>query len=404
MESSDHASPLRGQTGPLSVSTVRRPHAVTEAYLESARAAGYAINEDYNARSQEGVSRAQLTVRRGFRCSSADAFVTPLLGRRNFTLLLHASVDKIEMTGGRAQAVLFRHKGKQVREFARDVVVCAGAINSPKLLMLSGIGDSEELARHNIDVTLRLPGVGRYFKDHPLAYLGYRTKVPTNNPTEGLLHKLAIAAKFIRYRQGPIANIWESIGFVRSSASEALPDLQILFTPVGYLKAPTGELALANYPAVTIAAVNSYPKGDGGRIRLASKHPDDPPLIEYALLESQVTVDVVIKSVEILRRIMKTEPIASLVQEEIAPGPTVEGRAALETFVRSNTGVCLHSIGSCRMGIGEDAVVSPELRVQGTENLWVADASIMPGPISANLNGPCMMIGKKLGQQLAARP
>jgi choline dehydrogenase len=402
IETSDQPGALRGQAGPLHVTTVKQPHALTQAFIKSAAAAGHPLNEDYNGLSQEGVSLIQLTVRRGLRWSAADAFLKPHLGRKNLRLLLNAFVEKIELDGGRATAVVFRREGQQRRETARDVILCAGAINSPKLLMLSGIGDAQELKRCGIDVVLDVPGVGQNLKDHPLSYLVYRTKTPTNNPTEGLLQKIRIAVDFIRRRSGPIANIWEGAAFLKSSSSAPTPDIQAFFTPVGYAKTPNGELKIAPYPSITIGIAKSYTAGSG-RVRLRSRLPDDPPLIEYSLLEHQDDVDTLARGVEAIRRIMKTEPIASVIEDETLPGSKIEGMPMLGAFIRKNSGVCFHSIGTCRMGLDGDAVVGPDLRVRGIESLWVADASIFPGPISANINGACMMIGAKLGKRLATR-
>jgi choline dehydrogenase len=400
-EGSDQADPFRGQAGPLRIRTVKRPHAITQAFIQSACAAGYPFNEDYNGRSQEGVSPVQFTQRRGLRCSAADAFLKPLLGGKSIRLLLNALVEKIEFVDGRAVGVIFRRRGKRQRETARDIILCAGVINTPKLLMLSGVGDPEELRRCKIDVVLDLPAVGRNLKDHQYLYLAYRSKIPTYNPTEGLLQKFGMAANFVLNGEGPISNIVESIAFVKSSDNGSRPDIQIFFQPVGFLSRPGGDWNLTPYPSIGLVLANSYPVSSG-RVRLASADPGEPPLIEYPLLESQLDVDAMIRGVQTIRRIMNTNPISNLINEEILPGGETEDRSALEAFIRSNTSICKHSIGTCRMGLGADAVVEPDLLVRGTRNLWIADASIIPNTMSANTNAACMMIGAKLGKQLVA--
>jgi choline dehydrogenase len=401
-ENSDQGNSLRGRSGPLYVRTVRRPHEISQAFVKSACAAGNTFNEDYNGYSQEGVSYIQFSQRRGLRWSAADAFLKPSLSRKNLRLLLNVSVDKIELANGRAVAVVFQHKGQQCREEARDIILCAGAINSPKLLMLSGIGDAEELKRHNVEVSHDLPAVGRNLKDHQFLILGYRSKIPTYNLTEGLSQKLAIAAEFLLKGEGPISNLFESIAFLNSCAPGTLPNLQVFFTAIGYLRMPDSTFKLAPYSGVTVGAANSYPVSSG-RVRLASRNPSDPPVIEYSLLEDQADIDSMVRSIRVMRRIMSGEPIASLIDKEVMPGPEVESPSELESYVRDRTNICYHSIGTCRMGIGADAVVGPDLRVRGIENLWIADASIVPSPISANMNAPCIMIGMKLGKQLVAR-
>lgn len=401
LETSDQPGPLRGDAGPAHVRTVKRPHAITKAFIESARGVGYRFNPDYNGEVQEGVAYAQLSQRGGWRCSAADAFLKPLLARKNLKLLLNASVQKIEFLGSRAVTVCFLHQDRQCKETARDIIVCAGAINSPKILMLSGIGDPRELNRFNIDVVANLPGVGCNLKEHPLLKLTYRTKIPTYNLTEGLLQKLGIAIKFATTGEGPISNLFEGAAFLRSSLSEPFPDIQLHFLAVGYTTMPDGAIKLATCPSVTVLLNKSYPKSSG-RIRLASCDPNDPPLIECRLLENQADVDTLVRGIGTIRKIMKAEPIARLIEEEIVPGVNIESLSALQDFVRNHTGLSFHPIGTCRMGVSTDAVVGPDLRVHGTDNLWIADASIMPDLISGNTNAVCMMIGTKLGKQLAA--
>ena len=401
-ESSDQLGPLRGHTGPQHVRTVKRPHAVSEAFVRSAIAAGYAFNQDYNGAKQEGVGYAQLSQRRGFRCSAADAFLKPMLWARNVKLLLYAMVEKIELENDRAVAVRFQHRGRRQKAIGRDIILCAGAINSPKLLMLSGIGDAQELKAHKIDSLLNLPAVGRYLKEHPLVTLGYRSRIATYNLTRGLPQKLGIVAEFLLRGEGPISNLFEAVAFVRTFVSAPVPDIQLLFLPVGFDRTPDGRLKLASYPSFTVLLLGSYPASTG-RVSLASSDPGAAPLIEPQLLQREEDVETLVRGVEAVRGIMQAEPMASLVEGEIAPGVEVQAFPALRDYVRAHTGISFHALGTCRMGIGTDSVVGPDLRVHGTRNLWVGDASIMPDQISANLNAACMMIGVKLGKQLAAR-
>lgn len=401
-EKSDQLGPLRGRAGALHVRTVKRPHPITTAFVRSACAVGYQFNPDYNGETQEGVGYAQLSQRRGFRCSAADAFLKPLLSRRNLKLLLNALVEKIEVADGRAVAVSFSHGGQTRRETARDIILCAGAINSPKLLMLSGIGDPDELRRHDIALVRAAPGVGRNLKEHPLVTLNYRTGIPTYNLTEGPLQKLSIATQFLMSGEGPISNLFEGAAFVKSSAAEPVPDLQLVFMACGFEKGADGHYKLAPVPSVSVHIIESYPLSSG-RVRLASNDPNDPPLIECRLLQAQADVDTLVKGIPVVRRIMRAEPMASLIEEEISPGANVEGPSSLQEFVRNHTGISFHPIGTCRMGMDAEAVVGADLRVHGTENLWVADASIVPQPLSANMNAACIMIGMKLGKHLVAK-
>jgi choline dehydrogenase-like flavoprotein len=402
MESSDQIGPWRGDSGPLRVSTVRHPHAITKGFVESVCAAGYTYNEDYNGALQNGVSYLQRSVYKGFRTSSADAFLKPLLGKPNVTLFLNALVEQIEVVNGRAAAVSFYRDGEHRRETARDIILCAGAINSPQLLMLSGIGDAKDLKRHGIEVVIDRPSVGRNLREHPHARMIYRCKIPTCNPTEGFGQKLGIFAKFLRYREGPIAGAYEACAFLSVAPQAPTPDFQLLFAPLGVEGKIGGALRLASYPACQVAILRSHP-ASSGCIRLASRDPKVGPLIEGRLLAEPADVEAMMRGIELVRHIMRKDPIASLLDCEITPGAEIKDKESLARYVRDNTEVAFHPIGTCRMGIDSEAVLDPNLRVRGTENLWVADASIMPDHISANINAACMMIGAKLGKQLAAR-
>jgi choline dehydrogenase len=400
LEKSDQMNEMRGRSGPLHVRTVRQPHAVTRAFVESGLSLGHRFNEDYNSRDQDGISFIQFSQRRGFRCSSADAFLRPLIGRSNLKLLLNSSVQRIDVVNGRAVGVTFRHRGKQRREMASGIILCAGAINSPKLLMLSGIGHAKELEHHGIGVVVDSPGVGDSLQDHPLIYLAYRMKVPTHNPTEGLLQKVSIAAQYLRSGEGPIANPFEAIAFLKSTKGQKSPDLQIFFSAVGVFRLLNGSFKTAPYPSITVAVANSYPISTGS-VKLRSKNSLEPPIIEYELLGSQPDVDTLARGVQAVREIMRAEPISGLVEAEILPGGHVGDQASLNEFIRGSTSICYHSIGTCRMGAGPQAVVAPDLRVNGVKDLWIADASIIPSPISGNMNASCMMIGAKLGKHLS---
>lgn len=306
------------------------------------------------------------------------------------------------MKDGRAVGVSFIRDGKRHREAARDIILCAGAINSPKLLMLSGIGAAEQLQRHGIAVELALPGVGQNLREQPMVFLKFRSRIPTFNLTGGILQKAGVLASFLLHGEGPISNLFEATAFLRSSQKQTAPDIQLIFMAFGYLKGTDGRSKLAPYPSFMILLIKSYPCSSG-QIRLASADPNAAPLIECRLLEADADVETLVQGIEATRRIVGHEPIASLIQTEEVPGGSIADAASLRDYVRRSTAISLHPIGTCRMGLDEWAVVSPELRVHGTENLWVADASVMPDHTSPNINAACMMIGMKLGKQLLAR-
>ena len=400
LESSDRSGVARGHEGRLHVRTVRKPHAITNAFMEAAIGNGHSFNDDYNDQAQEGVAYAQLSQKNGLRCSAADAFLKPLLSRKQVKLSTDSMVERIELTDGRATAVVFTREGQRCRETAREIILCAGAIGSPQILMLSGIGDPHELARHKIDVALSLPAVGRNLREHPLVRLVYRTTIPTYNLTQGLPQQLRFAAQYLLQRAGPLANPFESVAFLRSSLGATHPDIQLHFLPLGYLMHDNGAVELASFPSVTVLVNKSHP-GSSGRVRLASARPTDAPLIECRLLEDESDVHTLARGISMVRAIMASKPIAQVIREEVSPGPDVNDPGALHDHIRRHTTISAHPVGTCRMGLDGGSVVGPDLRVHGTRNLWIADASIMPDLISGNTNAVCMMIGAKLGQQLA---
>ena len=400
-EASDQPGPLRGHGGTLSIRTVRRPHRLTRAFVEATEASGLPFNPDYNGETQEGVGFAQLSQRRGFRCSASDAFLKPVLHRRNLTVLAHSFVTRIEVSKHSAVAVIFEERGKTRRASAGNVVLCAGAINSPQLLMLSGIGRANDLATKQIEVVLDRPGVGSNLQDQPLISPRYGTKVPSYNLTDGLSQKLGYVAQFLLRGEGPISNVFEAAAFLRSTPELSMPDLQVIFSAVGYGKKPDGQYYLENIPSLSAHIILSYPQSTG-RISLRSKDPRDQPRIECGLLDVHDDVAKLVSGLRSIRRIMQASPIADLVSSEILPGMDVQSDAVLEEFVRRHASISFHPIGTCCMGVGPEAVVGPDLRVRGIENLWIADASVIPKHPSANTNAVCIMIGRKLGRELAA--
>jgi choline dehydrogenase len=379
---------------------VRRPHAVSQAFIEAGQVAGYPFNLDYNGGDQEGLGYLQFTQRRGLRWSAADAFLKPLLHRQNLMLLLQATVERIEIENGRAVAVAFQHQGKPRRETANDIILSAGAVNSPQLLMLSGVGDPDELQKLGITPKVAMPTVGRHLKDHPLVHLDFRCRIPTYNLTEGLAQKLAIAGNYLRHREGPIAAAYEAAAFLKTRPDAAIPDIQVFFAPVGW-GAENGRAKLAPYPAIKIVILRSH-AASSGRVLLASRDPFTPPVIESRLLEDPSDVDCLVRGIEIVRKIMAARPIANLIHSEVTPGPGIDTAQRLADFVYQHAEPSCHAMGSCRMGTGEDAVVGPDLRVRGLQNLWIADASVVPDAISANLNAVSILIGAKLGKRLTA--
>lgn len=403
IEGSDQPGNGRGRDGPLHIATTKRPHAVTERFMQAAQSVGVPFNPDYNDARQDGASYLQRTQRNGLRWSAADAFLKPLSRHRNLKIDLHATVERLEFQNGKVTGVRYNRFGERRKAEGRDVILCAGAINSPQLLMLSGIGPAEELRRHGINVHLDLPGVGQNLKEHPFVRLLYRSRVPTNNLTGGLAQKLAIAAEFAIHREGPIAAGYEAAAFLRTATSELLPDVMLYFAPIGYLgKVGRDAGRLASFPSFMIGVAKMRPESSG-RITLRSGDFREAPRIECQLFSAQADIETLVRGVDAARHIVRQRPLAEIVETEVSPGEEARSPSDIADFIRSQAEISAHPIGTCRMGIGPESVVDPTLLVRGTDNLWIADASIMPDHLSANLNAVCIMIGHKLGKYLNNR-
>jgi choline dehydrogenase len=402
IERSDQSTPFRGQSGPLIVRTVKVIHEATKAFLASAAAAGYPTNPDYNGEEQEGVGLIQMNQRRGVRVSAADAFVSPLRRLSNFALLANTLVERVTLEHGRASGVEVRIAGQFHRIRGRDVILCAGAINSPKLLMQSGIGPADHLRRQGISVAADRKQVGRNLREHPLIRVVFRSRVPTYNLTGGPIQSLRFLFQYLLKGVGPIATPQEAVAFLRTDPALAAPDVQLHFAPIGLRNVSEHSNPILDHPSVTFVVNKSHPVG-AGQVRLAGADPELAPIMEVNLAGASEDVSTLAAGIQLVRRIAGQEPLASLLGPEELPGIVVQAPHDLMEYVRRHTEITYHPAGTCRMGADADAVVDSKLRVNGVDNLWVADASIMPTLISGNTNAVCMMIGRKLGQHLLSR-
>ena len=401
LENSDKHSNTRGHHGPLHVRTVKNCHSLTEAFLNASQQAGFVFNSDYNNpdQGQEGVSYAELTQRKGLRWSAADAFLKPIQHRKNLHVVANACLHKLLFTKCQVSGVVYEQDGILHEEKAQNVVLCAGAINTPKLLMLSGVGDAKALDALGIPLVLDRPSVGQNLIEHPLINLTYRMKIPTYNPTEGLMQKVAFGLKYLLKRQGPIATVFEATGFLKTRPEIADPDIQLHFMPAGMARSGDDGPMVLPYPSVTVLLNKSHPQSRGC-VQLVNDDPKEAPLIQCRLLECDEDMETLVRGIKLVRRIMNSSPMNTFVEQEMWPGDHCGDDDAIKDYIRRNTGLAYHPVGTCRMGIDDNAVVAPDLKVRGIENLWIADASIMPDLISGNTNAACMMIGEKLGRQL----
>jgi len=395
------ADPVRGAQGELSVSRSRQSWQVVDAWVEAARQAGFGFNPDYNGESQEGVGYFQLTARNGLRCSSAKAFLKPVRSRPNLTVLTHVQVDKVELDGARAVAVRGVRHGSSVRIGARrEVILSAGAIGSPQILMLSGIGEPGHLDAHGIPLKRRLPGVGQNLQDHLQARPVYRCAAPTiNTRTRGLFNQTRIGLEYMLNRSGPLTLAASlGTGFLKTRPDLETPDIQFHIQPFS-ANNPTTDTD--EFDAFTASVLQLRPESTG-EIRLRSARIEDHPLIHPNYLATPLDQQTIVEGIRMARRICRHAPVADLITEEHAPGKSVpdEDFDGLLNWARDTATTIYHPTGTCKMGSDPMAVVDERLRVHGIDGLRVADASIMPVIVSGNTNAPAIMIGEKASDMI----
>ncbi len=387
------ADAFHGGEGPLSVEDLRWVNPLSQLAIEAAVSAGFARNDDFNGAAQEGFGLYQVTQRAGLRASAARAYLGMARGRSNLTILTRALAERIEFSGGRAVAVRFRHRGRSRRaEATREIVLSAGAINSPQLLMLSGVGPPDALRRLGIRVVSESPEVGANLQDHLDACVLRRC---TQRITYDRVNDLALALEYLFTRRGiGTSNIAEAGGFVRSSlARDQRPDLQFHFVPA--MLDDHGRHRLPG-DGFTMHVCVLRPASRGS-IELASADPRVPPYIRPRYLSDPEGRDLstLLEGVRIARRILAQPALRPFAGPEIFPGEGVVDDAALTAFVRRKAETIYHPVGTCRMGSDASAVVDPRLRVRGVEGLRVVDASVMPRLIGGNTNAPVIMIAER---------
>jgi choline dehydrogenase len=392
------ADEFHGAGGPLRVEDLRSKHPWTRAVIQSAVAAGYPRNDDFNGERQEGVGPYQVTQRRGRRWSAADAYLAPALDRPNLTVRTGAQATRVLVEGGRATGVEYLTAGRrEVARATREVVLSGGAINSPQLLLLSGIGPAGHLREVGVDVVHDLPGVGLDLQDHPLVPVIWNVR---SGKSLFRAESPSGYAQWFGARRGPLtSNLAEAGLFTRSDDSLTECDLQFHFLPVKFWRQAEVDPDVDAFTAATVL-VDVHSRGS---VRLRSADPTWKPAIDAGYLTDERDVDALVSGVEKAREIASVGPLAAVLAEEWSPGGTVHGREALRRVVRETVESLYHPVGSCRMGTGEDAVVDPQLRVRGLEGLRVVDASVMPTLIRGNTNAPTIMIAERAADLIAGR-
>lgn len=403
-ESSDKGpTPYRGAEGPLSVETGTLASPIFDAFLNSAEEAGYPVSDDLNGSAPEGFARLDSTKRNGRRCSAAVAYLHPVASRPNLLIETGAQVLELLFEGKRAVGVRYRQNGKihEVRA-GREVILCGGAVNSPQLLMLSGIGPAEEIERHGIAVRHHLPGVGANLQDHVDVMLQFRTRRPVS--LAWLRHpwgKLRVGAEWLLARSGVGAsNIFEVGGLIRSTATVPHANIQYHVAPV-VIDYDGDDISLAEGFMVHLSQLRQESRG---RIGLRSADPLDKASIRFDFLSTDQDRREFREGIQIVREIVARSALAELVDRELSPGPDLTTDDHLDAFVRKNAETEFHPSCTCRMGHDDLSVVDDQLRVHGIDGLRVVDASVMPSVISANLNAPTIMIAEKAADLILGRP
>jgi len=389
---------LHSASGPLGVQDLRYHNPLSQAFIDAALAAGHPANPDFNGALQEGFGLYQVTQRDSARCSAATAYLRAARGRGNLQVLTGAAVQRVLIAGGRAVGIDYRHRGGILRAESGEVILCGGAINSPQLLMLSGIGPADHLREHGIDVALDLPGVGANLQDHLDICTLQRSTQPVSYDR---LSDLAVAWKYFTRRDGPgTSNIAEAGGFVRTRlAEDARCDVQFHFVPA--LLDDHGRNRLPGY-GYTLHACALRPRSRG-TIRLRSANSDDKAAIFANYLSDGEGYDLrmLLEGVKLSREILAAAAFDAYRGSEIFPGSGLHDENDLVAFIRRKAETVYHPIGTCRMGHDPQAVVDAQLRVQAMSGLRVVDASVMPSLPGGNTNAPTIMIAEKAADFIA---
>ncbi len=391
----------RGQGGPLAVSPTRLSREIVDKWVSAAISAGYKENPDYNSGDQEGVGYFQLTSQKGRRCSAAVAYLKPARGRPNLDIITHTQVERLVIKEGRVTGLIAVTKGQRREMHVRkEVILSAGAIGSPQILMLSGIGDAAHLKDVGVEVVHHLPGVGKNLQDHLQARPIFKTDLSTINiETNSMFKQAMIGLQYVLKRTGPMT-MAASLGtaFLKTDPRLATPDIQFHIQPFSATSPAEGAHP---FSAFTASVLQMRPESVG-ELRLASSSMHDHPIIEPNYLTTDLDQRTIVKGIQIARTIAKFEPLKSHVTEEFEPGKEVafDDEVATLNWARNTSVTIYHPTGTCKMGNDDKAVVDPRLKVHGIEGLRVADASIMPVITSGNTNAPCIMIGEKVASMI----
>jgi len=402
------ASEYHGVGGPLNVADLRSPNLLGRVFLRAAMQAGFPENRDFSGARQEGVGPYEVTQKDGERWSMSRACLAPVMGRPNLTVITGARAVRILLKDKRAQGVALVKGGKEIEiGAAREAILSGGAINSPQLLLLSGIGPQDELKELGIPVAHHLPGVGKNLQDHLDALVVHKCTKPVSLGVSlrNLPHQLKHLFDYLRRRSGPLtSNGAEAGGFVKSDSRQPIPDLQLHFTPVHL----DGHARDGSHAAATMLGhgfalhVCQLRPDSRGQITLGSADPLADAIIEPNYLGVPADMEALVAGVKLARRILAAPAFDEYRGEEIQPGKHVQADDQIKEFIRRKAETIYHPVGTCKMGQDSMAVVDDRLKVHGIDGLRVVDASVMPCLIGGNTNAPTVMIAEKAADMILA--
>ncbi|SHO66717.1 4-pyridoxate dehydrogenase [Pseudoxanthobacter soli DSM 19599] len=398
------ADAYRGGSGPLRTQFCRYKDPLIEAFAEASVQSGYPQTRDYNGAEQEGFGRLQMTISNGRRCSTASAYLRPAMKRPNLTVLTDAMATRVLIEGTRATGIALRHRGSDRKVLARrEVLLSGGVINTPQLLMLSGIGAHEELAAHGIGTTLNLPAVGKNLQDHVSVILMYRRKEP--GPFHRMMRADRIGLDFARtYLSGKgfSADVPGGVvAFLKSGPERPLPDVQLLFTAAPLAAWPYMPPIKQPFQDGFATRVVATQPESRGSVKLASADPQAAPLIHQNFLASPKDWQSLRAGFRVARQLAMQPAMQPFIKAEFFPGPTCQSDDEIDEHIRRTSITVHHPAGTCRMGADEASVVDPELRVRGLAGLRVVDASVMPDLVCGNINAAVIMIAEKAADLIA---
>ena len=384
-----------GNDGPLSVTDLQSDNPLQQKYIQAAQEQGYKILDDFNGVEQEGLGVYQVTHINGERCSSARAYLLPHLERPNLTVEIHAQTHRILIENGAAVGVEYKQEGQLKQVFARrEVLLSAGAMQSPQILMLSGVGDQHELIEHGVEVKKHLPGVGKNFHDHPDFIFGYKVSQIEGTFGLSISGSIDLVKQIRRYRKerrGLITtNFAECGGFIKSSNEQVLPNLQLHFV-VALVDNHARTMHTGHGISCHVCLLNPKSRGT---IKISGPSIDDPLLIDPDFYSDESDLEEMVKGFKMTKQLMESNAFKSVIKQDLFTAH-VQTDEDIRQVLRDRSDTVYHPVGSCKMGVDNMAVVDARLRVYGIQNLRVVDASIMPFVVNGNTNAPAIMIAEK---------